>query len=353
VLEVCTYPGSDRGKDLRRFLIICRFSFATLLPGSIDIPFVYWCLNVPLQLAHNVEWRSKGAKFKGKETWVCPFLPQRCKQSCKKRVANRIASRVASTTANRTASRNASRVDPLMLHFYPLVLHGYPLLSHGYSLVLHSYLQVSHGYPLMLHFYPLVLHGYLLVSRGYPLLSHGYSLVLHSYLQVSHGYPLLSHGYSLVLHSYLQVSHGYPLMPHGYSLVLHSYPQVSLGYPLKIVAWIQPCATKLDYNAALLCSCATLLSSHVLGWPEPYIYTVYDHIFGDFPSAGWSLRSTKGLILVMYGGLARTIYIRCIYGVFGREITKYTVKYGVCVQLWPTLHVRQLLDLPFFCLRRM
>jgi len=24
-------------------------------------------------------------------------------------------------------------------------------------------------------------------------------------------------------------------------------------------------------------------------------------------------------------GLARTIYIRCIYGVFGREITKYTV----------------------------
>ena len=290
MLEVCTYPGSDRGKDLRRFLIICRFSFATLLPGSIDIPFVYWCLNVPLQLAHNVEWRSKGAKFKGKETWVCPFLPQRCKQSCKKRVANRIASRVASTTANRTASRNASRVDPLMLHFYPLVLHGYPLLSHGYSLVLHSYLQVSHGYP---------------------------------------------------------------LMPHGYSLVLHSYPQVSLGYPLKIVAWIQPCATKLDYNAALLCSCATLLSSHVLGWPEPYIYTVYDHIFGDFPSAGWSLRSTKGLILVMYGGLARTIYIRCIYGVFGREITKYTVKYGVCVQLWPTLHVRQLLDLPFFCLRRM
>jgi len=26
-------------------------------------------------------------------------------------------------------------------------------------------------------------------------------------------------------------------------------------------------------------------------------------------------------------GLARTIYILCIYGVFGREITKYTVIY--------------------------
>jgi hypothetical protein len=31
----------------------------------------------------------------------------------------------------------------------------------------------------------------------------------------------------------------------------------------------------------------------------------------------------------IYIGLARTIYIQCIYGVFGREITKYTVIYGV------------------------
>jgi len=36
-------------------------------------------------------------------------------------------------------------------------------------------------------------------------------------------------------------------------------------------------------------------------------------------------------------GLARTIYIRCIYGTFGREITKYTVIYGVYIQFWPTL----------------
>jgi len=35
-------------------------------------------------------------------------------------------------------------------------------------------------------------------------------------------------------------------------------------------------------------------------------------------------------------GLARTIYIRCIYGIFGREIIKYTVyRYG----FWPTLHI--------------
>jgi hypothetical protein len=40
-------------------------------------------------------------------------------------------------------------------------------------------------------------------------------------------------------------------------------------------------------------------------------------------------------------GLARTvyIYIRCKYGIFGREITKYTVIYGVYVQFWPTLAV--------------
>ena len=36
-------------------------------------------------------------------------------------------------------------------------------------------------------------------------------------------------------------------------------------------------------------------------------------------------------------GLAITIYIRCIYGLFGRNITKYTVIYGVYIQFWPTL----------------
>jgi hypothetical protein len=37
--------------------------------------------------------------------------------------------------------------------------------------------------------------------------------------------------------------------------------------------------------------------------------------------------------------LARTIYIRCIYGIFGRKITKYTVIYGVYVRFWPTLYI--------------
>ena len=30
-------------------------------------------------------------------------------------------------------------------------------------------------------------------------------------------------------------------------------------------------------------------------------------------------------------GLARTIHTGCIYAVFGREITKYTVIYGACI----------------------
>ena len=29
--------------------------------------------------------------------------------------------------------------------------------------------------------------------------------------------------------------------------------------------------------------------------------------------------------------------MRCIYDVFGREITKYKVMHGVDIQLWPTL----------------
>jgi hypothetical protein len=31
-------------------------------------------------------------------------------------------------------------------------------------------------------------------------------------------------------------------------------------------------------------------------------------------------------------GLARTIYIRCMYGIFSRELAKYTVIYGVYIR---------------------
>ena len=34
------------------------------------------------------------------------------------------------------------------------------------------------------------------------------------------------------------------------------------------------------------------------------------------------------------------IYILCIYGIFGREITKYTVIYGIYIRFWQTLDIR-------------
>ena len=30
--------------------------------------------------------------------------------------------------------------------------------------------------------------------------------------------------------------------------------------------------------------CASLAAPYMQGWPEPYILTVYDHIFGDYPA---------------------------------------------------------------------
>jgi hypothetical protein len=41
----------------------------------------------------------------------------------------------------------------------------------------------------------------------------------------------------------------------------------------------------------------------------------------------------RSYTVCMYVGLARIIYIyiRCVYGIFGREITKYAVIYGVYI----------------------
>jgi len=47
-------------------------------------------------------------------------------------------------------------------------------------------------------------------------------------------------------------------------------------------------------------------------------------------------------LLSLCVGLAITIYIRCIHGIFGRKITKYTVIYGVYKRLWPTLVMRRM-----------
>jgi len=68
---------------------------------------------------------------------------------------------------------------------------------------------------------------------------------------------------------------------------------------------------------------------------------------------------TKGAETVLLGGswvgLARTIHLRCIYGIFGREFIEYKVMYSVYVQFWPTLIMHasfSLIDVgsSFYCL---
>jgi hypothetical protein len=44
-------------------------------------------------------------------------------------------------------------------------------------------------------------------------------------------------------------------------------------------------------------------------------------------------------------GLARIKNLRCIYGICGREITKYTVIYSVIIRFWPALHTHPILAL--------
>ena len=116
---------------------------------------------------------------------------------------------------------------------------------------------------------------------------------------------------------------------------------------------------------------------HVQGWPEPYIYTwctysvfgrevtkctviygvyVFIHgvfgreitkytvIYGVFTRCSWQgnhqiYGHTRCLYAVFLAGKSPNIrlYTVFIHSVFGREITKYTVIYGVYTRAWPTL----------------
>jgi hypothetical protein len=62
------------------------------------------------------------------------------------------------------------------------------------------------------------------------------------------------------------------------------------------------------------------------------------HAVSDTSLISLSARNLiRGSDMQSYTGLARIIYIRCVYGVFGREITKNTAIYGVYIRFWPTL----------------
>jgi len=71
------------------------------------------------------------------------------------------------------------------------------------------------------------------------------------------------------------------------------------------------------------------------------IYTVHIRCFwqGD--------HHIYGHIRCIYTVLANPIYMRCIYGTSGREITIYTVIYVADIQFWPTLSLAHWLQHPF------
>ena len=104
---------------------------------------------------------------------------------------------------------------------------------------------------------------------------------------------------------------------------------------------------------------------HTQGWPDrictPYIFfTVYlvislpeilyihriSMVLADpIPTTYLNKRPYVHLLLVKVEDVTRVgqdhIYIWYVRGIFGREITKYTVKYGVYTQFWPTLGTTQ------------
>ena len=104
---------------------------------------------------------------------------------------------------------------------------------------------------------------------------------------------------------------------------------------------------------------------HTQGWPDrictPYIFfTVYlvislpeilyihriSMVLADpIHTTYLNKRPYVHLLLVKVEDVTRVgqdhIYIWYVRGIFGREITKYTVKYGVYTQFWPTLGTTQ------------
>jgi hypothetical protein len=61
-------------------------------------------------------------------------------------------------------------------------------------------------------------------------------------------------------------------------------------------------------------------------------------IYGAYGAEGVHFKECfKYWIMIRVG--QNHIYLRCVYGIFGSETTKYTVIYGVYVQCWPTLHI--------------
>ena len=75
--------------------------------------------------------------------------------------------------------------------------------------------------------------------------------------------------------------------------------------------------------------------------PNIRSYTVYIYSSGQpyIYGSGQIHNHVQHLQQWTWLGLARTICIWCTYGIFGREITKFTFIYAEYARFWPTLHV--------------
>jgi hypothetical protein len=78
-------------------------------------------------------------------------------------------------------------------------------------------------------------------------------------------------------------------------------------------------STAQPQSSHWVCTCAYIYI-YIYGWPDPYIYTVYDRIFGDFPAK-------------------ITVYIHRIWPcIWWFPCQKYRI-YTVYIGYWPTLHI--------------
>ena len=102
--------------------------------------------------------------------------------------------------------------------------------------------------------------------------------------------------------------------------------------------------------AIVECACCLLVCLH-FGFPPTSHWLVVAIVecaccllvclhFGFPPTSHWVVRAPLRTTVCLNSRVDQNhiyIYIRCIYGIFGRGITKYTAIYGVYIQFWPTL----------------
>ena len=99
--------------------------------------------------------------------------------------------------------------------------------------------------------------------------------------------------------------------------------------------WVCTVCTGCMYGLLLYCVCGYIVTLYcepcIYGYIYTGVYTVYTYtVYILYLWQG--NREIHGHIRCIY-----TRYIWCIYRIYGREIAKYTVKYGVYIQFWPTL----------------